>query len=298
MSCHLSRRCALALAGLSLPGLLRARTVAPSSLAASPVAPAEPLLSLRTAAQAGAPAKYGGPSLRRPGLCAELLQAVERLDPGLRFSGQEQFLPLRRVQRMLGQQEIDVFFCLIRSAERQRQWDYLPVPLYRVRHRVVLRLEDRDEILGWPELRALSRRKPVLVAQGSVLAQTLAQAEVSYSEAPRGDAEALRMLLLGRGDAVYAQDMALTPLLEQPEFAGRLRLAPLVFQEEDQYVAVARGLPPAARQRLLRALQTLEREGRLRQLSERYQPRLPAPGGGAISPRGGPHEARDLVPAP
>lgn len=274
MSCHLPRRHALALAGLCLPGLLRARTVAPSSLAASPVAPAEPALWLRTAAQAGAPAKYAELGQRRPGLCAELLQAVERSDPGLRFRGQEQFLPLRRVERMLGQQEIDVFFCLIRSAERQRQWDYLPVPLYRVRHRVVLRLEDRHEILGWPELRALSRRKPVLVAQGSVLAQTLAQAQVSYSEAPRGDAEALRMLLLGRGDAVYAQDMALAPLLEQPEFAGRLRLAEVVLQEDEQWVAVARGLPPAPRQRLLRALQILEREGGLRALAERYRPRF------------------------
>ncbi len=274
MSGHLPRRHALALAGLCLPGLLRARTVAPSSLAASPVAPAEPALWLRTAAQAGAPAKYAESGHRRPGLCAELLQAVERSDPGLRFRGQDQFLPLRRVERMLGQQEIDVFFCLIRSAERQRQWDYLPVPLYRVRHRVVLRLEDRDEILGWPELRALSRRKPVLVAQGSVLAQTLAQAQVSYSEAPRGDAEALRMLLLGRSDAVYAQDMALAPLLEQPEFAGRLRLAEAVLQEDEQWVAVARGLPPAPRQRLLRALQTLEREGGLRALAERYRPRF------------------------
>jgi ABC-type amino acid transport substrate-binding protein len=276
MSCLLHRRQLLALGGLSLPLLGRARTYAPAGLPALPAGPAEPALSLRTASQAGAPAKYAPVDLRYPGLCAELRQAVERVDPGLRFSGQDHLLPLRRVERMLSQQEIDVFFCLIRSAERARQWDYLPVPLYRVRHRVVLRVEDGHEILGWPELRALSLGKPVLVAQGSVLAQTLAQAQVSYSEAPRSDAEALRMLLLGRADAVYVQDMSVAPLLAMSEFAGRLRLAEPVFQEDEQWVAVSRGLSPAARQRLVRALQTLEREGRLRTLAERYRIRSAA----------------------
>ena len=244
------------------------------NLLLAPALPAlaeEPVTVLRTAAQDSAPVKYASGNPARPGLCAELLQAIERLDPTLHFSGQGRLMPLRRIERMLAQREIDVFLCLIRSPERQRHWDYLPVPLYPIRHRVVQRSDDATDLAGWPELRELGRRKPVLVAQGSVLAYALNEAQVPHSDAARTDAEALRMLLLGRTDAVYAQDMALLPLLREPEFAGRLRLAPMVFQEEAQYAAVARGLNPAIAQRLTRALQTLEREGRLRALAEKYR---------------------------
>lgn len=226
---------------------------------------------LRTVAQSGAPVKYAPGDSSRPGICAEVVGAVERLDTGLRFEGQRRLTPLRRIERMLAQGEIDVFFCLLNSAERARQWDYLPVPLYRVRHVAVQRQNDPTTLRGIAELRGAGIDKPVLVAQGSVLAQTLTQARVPFSDAARSDLDALRMLMLGRSDVVYGQDMTLLPLLSLPEFAGRLRAAPVAFHEETQFAVVAKHLPPALTRRLLQALQTLEREGFLRDLAERYR---------------------------
>jgi polar amino acid transport system substrate-binding protein len=242
------------------------------ALALAPALPASgQALPMRTSAQSGAPVKYDPGNSQRPGLCMEVLRAIERVDPGLRFSGMEQLAPLRRIERQLAQGEIDVFFCLINTPQRSRRWNYLSVPLYRVRHMVVQRRDDASELAGWPELRASGQRKPVLVAQGSVLAQTLADAQVPFSDVARSDLDALRMLLLGRSDAVYGQDMTLLPLLREPELAGRLRLGPMVFQEDIQYAAVSRQLPAAAVRRLQRALQTLESEGLLRALSDKYR---------------------------
>jgi ABC-type amino acid transport substrate-binding protein len=241
-------------------------------LAFAPLLPARgQTQSVRTVGQSGAPVKYDPGNRRRPGLCLEVLRAVERVDPGLRFSGMEELAPLRRIERQLAQGEIDVFFCLINTPQRNRRWNYLSVPLYRVRHVVVQRRDDASELSGWPELRASGQRKPVLVAQGSALAQTLAEAQVPFSDVARADLDALRMLLLGRSDAVYGQDMTLLPLLREPELVGRLRLSPMVFQEDVQYVAVSRHVPAATVRRLQRALQTLESEGLLRALSEKYR---------------------------
>ena len=57
-------------------------------------APAQEL-TLRTVQQSGSLAKYdpnGGP--QRPGLCLEMLRAVQHVDPGLRFSGLDRQMPL------------------------------------------------------------------------------------------------------------------------------------------------------------------------------------------------------------
>lgn len=227
--------------------------------------------TLRSAAQSGAPAKYAASDAPRPGLCRELVDRVERLDPGLRISGLTLQAPLRRIELMLEKGEIDVFFCLLDTPERRQRFNYLPVPLYRVRHVVVQRADDPTVLAGMPDLAAVGRRKPVLVAQGSVLARTLAKGHVPFSEVAGSDAAALRMLVLGRADAVYGQDMSLLPLLKSPELAGKLRVSDTVFFEEHHYAVVGRHVPKATVERIGAALATLERQGLLRDLAERYR---------------------------
>ena len=228
---------------------------------------------LRSIAQHGAPVKYAAVGDSQPGLCREVAQQVQRFDPQLRIAGLERDAPLRRVELLLERGEIDVFFCLIETPERRRRFDFLSVPIYQVRHRVVQRADDPAVLAHYDDLAAAGRRKPVLVAQGSVLAGRLVRAGVPVSEAAPSDIAALRMLLLGRSDAVYGQDMTLLPLLQLPEFAGRLRLGETVFDEERQLVAVDRRLPGATRLRLETALSALERKGLLRELVERYHQR-------------------------
>jgi ABC-type amino acid transport substrate-binding protein len=225
---------------------------------------------LRSIAQQGAPVKYAALDEQRPGLCRELALQVQRFDPQLSITGLDNEAPLRRVELMLERGEIDVFFCLIDTRERRRRFDFLSVPIYRVRHVVVQRADDPTLLADHRDLALAGRRKPVLVAQGSVLAQRLSRAGVPFSEAARNDIAALRMLLLGRSDAVYGQDMTLAPLLRLPEFEGRLRIGEAVFDEERQYVAVDRRLPGATRLRLETALAALERSGALRDLAQKY----------------------------
>jgi hypothetical protein len=97
----LRRRHALALAAVSLVLAL------PTAVAA---APPSTQIVLRTAIQSGSLAKYAPDDAENPGLCLEMLRAVERVDPGLHFVGLDLRAPLLRVERLLAQGEIDVFF--------------------------------------------------------------------------------------------------------------------------------------------------------------------------------------------
>lgn len=228
-------------------------------------------LVLRTAQQSGSLVKYdpdGGPN--RPGICMEILQAVQRLDPGLQFTGMEQQVPLRRVERLLADGLVDAFFCLLKSPEREKQWRYAPIPLYTIRHVIVQRADDARHLDTLPELAVASRRKPVLVMRGTALAKRLLQADVAIAEVG-SEREALQMLLMNRADVIYGQDINLQRHIGDARLGTKMKFGRTVFQEEPQYLALRADLPAAHEERLTQALRRLERDGVLRALAEKYR---------------------------
>lgn len=227
-------------------------------------------LTLRTVQQAGALVKYDPASPLKPGLCLDILRAVERVDPGLRFTGLRNVVPLKRVERLLADGEVDVFFCLLRSPDRERQWRFLPVPLYGIRQVVVLRADDPRPFDSLADLARASLTRPVLVARGTILMRRLDAANVQINEV-NSEREALQMLMMGRTDAVYGQDINLLRHIREAGLDGKLRLGRNSFGDELHYVAVRSGLPAAQQERLTQALRKLERDGVLKQLADQYR---------------------------
>jgi len=227
-------------------------------------------LVLRSAQQSASLIKYAPDQPDRPGLCREIMQAVQRADPGIGFSGLELHAPLARIERLLDLGEIDVFFCLLKTPEREQRWTYLPVPLYRIRYRAAQRVGDTTPLRTLQDLAAAGRRKPVVVARGTVLAHVLKEAGVPMAEAG-SEREALKMLALERTDVVFGQDINLSNNIRDGGYRGVLRMAPTVFREDAQYAVVARQVPAEVQERLTRALQQLERKGQLKAIADRYR---------------------------
>ena len=235
------------------------------------VAAAAQELTLRTVQQANSTVKYdpeGGPL--KPGICLEILRAVEKQDPGLHFIGLDQQVPLRRVERLLAEGLVDAFFCLLKSPEREKQWRYAPVPLYSIRHVVVQRADDPRSPDTLAELAAWSRRKPVLVMRGTALARRLVAADVAIAEVG-SEREALQMLQMGRADAIYGQDINLQRHVNDSKLGDKFKFGRTAFQEEPQFLALRADLPVAYEERLTQALRKLEKDGTLRQLAEKYR---------------------------
>jgi ABC-type amino acid transport substrate-binding protein len=144
------------------------------------------------------------------------------------------------------------------------------VPLYRIRQVAVQRMSDTTELRSVQDLVAAGLKKPVLVTQGTLLAATLARANVVTGVAP-SEREALQMLQLGRTDVVYGQDVNLLRNIRAAGLGDRVRLSPTVFQEDFQYATVSKQLPLELEQRLTLALQKLERDGTLRAIADKYK---------------------------
>ncbi|MFG6439840.1 substrate-binding periplasmic protein [Roseateles sp. LKC17W] len=237
---------------------------------AGAAAHAQQPLTLRTAQQSGSIVKYDTNTPARPGLCLEILRAVERVDPTLRFTGLTQKLPLKRVERLLAEREVDVFFCLLKSPERERQWRYAPVPLYVIRHVVVQRIDDGRHFDTLAQLAQASRAKRVLVMRGTAIARHLVKAQVAITEVG-SEREALQMLSMGRADMVYGQDINLLRHIHESQMGTQVKLGRTVFQEEPQYLALRADLPAAHEERLTNSLRKLDKDGTLRQLTEKYR---------------------------
>ncbi|PZP32525.1 MAG: hypothetical protein DI603_10880 [Roseateles depolymerans] len=227
-------------------------------------------LTLKTVRQANSLVKYDPANADQPGLCHEIIKAVERVDPGLRFVGLDKLAPLKRVERLLADGEVDVVFCLLRSPGRERQWRFLPQPLYTVRQVVAQRVDDPRQIDSLGDLARGSYTKPVLVSRGTILTRRLDAANVQINEVS-SEREALQMLVMGRADAVYGQDVNLLRHMRDAQLGSKVRLGRVGFGDDMQYVAVRTGLPAAHEERLMQALRRLDREGVLRQLADKYR---------------------------
>ena len=227
--------------------------------------------SLRTVQQAGSAIKYdpdGRP--QKPGLCLEILRAVEKTEPTLRFTGLERHVPLKRVERLLAEGQVDAFFCLLKSPEREKQWRYSPVPLYVIRHVVVQRADDARHFDTLADLAGASRRKRVLVMRGTAIARHLLMAGVAIAEVS-SEREALQMLTMGRADLIYGQDINLRHHIADSRLDDKMKIGRTVFQEEPQYLALRADLPAAVEEKLTQALRKLERDSVLRQLADKYR---------------------------
>lgn len=252
-----------------------------ASVAASPPAsppaalsnslPTPPVITLRTAAQSGSPIKFAPGDVRHPGLCAEVAAALQQADPQLHLAGLDRLVPLRRLELMLATDELDIFLCMLPSERRREMMRFLPVPLYRVRHVLMVRTGTPTP-RSWTSLRAFARRKPVLLVQGSQLAVSLQQADVNHVEAAKSEVDAVHMLLRGRADAVYGQDMALRHAVRLAGIDEReVEFGPFAFEEQPQLVAVSRRLPEAVVERLSERLRQLQSSGELSRIVDRYR---------------------------
>ncbi|WAC73694.1 transporter substrate-binding domain-containing protein [Roseateles sp. SL47] len=245
------------------------RVLPPPPLGATTVSPAP--LTLRSAAQSGSLLKYAPGDRDHPGLCTEIAVALQRLDPHLHLEGLDRTVPLRRLELMLASDELDVFLCLLPSERRREMMRFLPIPLYRVRHVLMVRAGTPTP-QSWTALRAFARRRPLLLVQGSQLAVTLKQADVAHVEAARSEVDAVQMLLRGRADAVYGQDVALRHAVRLSGVQGALiEFGPHAFDEQPQLAAVSRRLPEPAVERLTERLRQLQASGELGRIVDRYR---------------------------
>lgn len=239
-------------------------------LAYGPAARAQ-VMQLRTFSQDAFAAKYNRGNSDRPGICVEIIRAVERIDPDMRFSGLDMKASTARIELALDRGQIDVFFGLIKTPERARRFVLAGAPLYSTSQVLVVRKDDPVAVSDWAAIRRLGRNGVILVNEGTGQARYLQeQGGLLIDDRGLTGHSNLQKLLLGRGRFYYVTDMYVSEELAAHHLADQVRILPLRFQREGLYIMFSKVVSPAVVGRVMDNVRKLERSGEMDRIRTRY----------------------------
>ncbi|WP_229219486.1 ABC transporter substrate-binding protein [Duganella sp. BJB1802] len=228
---------------------------------------------IRTAAQQGTEPKFQGAGDGRvAGVCIDIMRAIERLDSGLRFTGDQVWQPLPRIYSSLDRGMQDASCGLSRNPERERKYLFVGPALFTIRYYLVARIDDTAVVGSWDDLRRLEPDNVVLANRGFAGVGILEQAGVARIDAGAGDPKLnLQKLLAHRGRFFFHRTPGLKTLLERAGVAAKVKILPTEMAASPLYFMVSRRFDPALAERLRAALQTLEKSGELERIAKSWE---------------------------
>ena len=189
----------------------------------------------------------------------DLIAAVERVEPRLRFTGLDASLSLPGIELALEKGRLDAACALVPSPRRTVIAAPVGKPVYLVRHRLAARADDAVDVAGVPDLLRLNAL--VTSQRGSAFTDKLKAAGVRVDDATDDNGVNLRKMLAGHGRFAYMNELTLRRYLRTDNLEGRVRVLPVVLAEEPAYFWVSRKADPHIAQLLGDALDRIKASG-------------------------------------
>lgn len=229
------------------------------------------IVELKTISQDGLRAKYNQTNLQKPGICIEIMQAIENIDPGIKFVGLEAKASTTRIEASLEHGEIDVFFGFVNTAERTAKFTMAGPPLYASLQALVVRSEDPIVVNNLADLRQLGNDGIILVNRGSAYSQYLKSfGGLTLDDQSIHVTANLLKLMSGRGRFYYISPMYVKEEIEALGLASKVRILPQRYERETSYAFFSRKTPKIFVNRVAANLRKLEKSGELKKIRSRY----------------------------
>ena len=230
---------------------------------------------IRTSAQQGTEPKFQSADARSGrvvGICIDIMRAVEKLDPGLKFTGDQMWQPLPRIYSAIDRGVQDASCGLSHSAERDKKYLFVGPALFAIRYHLIARVDDAVVVDNWDDLRKLAPDNVVLANRGFAGAALLMQAGVARIDVGASDPKLnLQKLLAHRGRFFFHRAPGLQAVLDRSGLAARVRILPTVMATSPLYFVMSRQVDPALAERLRAALLTLEKTGELERIAKSWE---------------------------
>ncbi|MRV72383.1 transporter substrate-binding domain-containing protein [Duganella sp. FT92W] len=257
-------------------------TFAAAAWAAVPAHAADSI-ELRTAAQQGTAPKFVAADGGAAGLCIDIHRAIEKNDPGLRITGDQQWRPLPRLEAELRSGTLDIGCGLMRNREREADLSYAEPALFSVTYHLVARADDPVDVASWEDVRNLGEKGAILAIHG--FGQVARLRELGGLAIDSGATDAttnLRKLLAGRGRFYYHRSPGIGAEIRKAGLDGKVRVLPATMDTQRFYMVAGRHVPAGTVARLNRALAQLDASGELKRLFSKWYEDVPLE---AVPPR-------------
>lgn len=224
---------------------------------------------LRTVAQEGSAPKFMDAEGPASGHCPDILAAIERVDPNLRFTIDPQPTPLKRIEVGLKDGLLDLVCALLDTPLRNEIAMRITTPLFTLQERLVGRRDDYGTVQS---LKDLTQADDLVITQsGASYAADLRRHGVRVLETTGGSAVALRNVANKRARFYYTNELTGAHYIKAEGLSEQLRLHPGVLQSTPSYMWASRRLDPATLRQLEQAVAQLKRNGELDRIYQRYQ---------------------------
>ncbi|NYE61475.1 ABC-type amino acid transport substrate-binding protein [Duganella sp. 1224] len=243
-----------------------------AAMALAPAARAKPAV-LKVVAQEGTEPKYIPAGIGRVvGLCVDLYRAIERVDPGIVFEGDQQWTPALQALSQLASHQSDALCAAQRTDERARQYVFLDPPLFQFRYQLIARADDPAVIAGWDDVRKLGAQGVVLINRGYTTPDMMERlAGLRVDADATTPAANLHKLVTGRGRFFLHRAPGMQGFIDRAGVAAKVRILPTVLATTNVYMAMGSHVDPALRLRVQRALEQLQKNGELARLLHKWE---------------------------
>ncbi len=235
--------------------------VAGSAQAAAPI-------TVRVMAQESIPPKWIVEDGAVQGLCPDLMAAIERVEPRVRFSGFDRGRSLLVIENALETGAVTAACGLLDSPRRRSVAIRSQLPLYQVRHRLAAAIGDSQVVNNFDDL---VRLRPLInTARGSAYILQLKARGIAVDDSTGDSIVNLRKILHGHGRYTYMNELSLLYFIDKGRLEDKVRMLPAVFNEEPVYFWVSHKADPALAPQIDVALARLKVSGELARIYDRW----------------------------
>jgi polar amino acid transport system substrate-binding protein len=184
-------------------------------------------MEVRVAAQEALAPKWILLPDRVTGICPDIMAAVEKLEPRLRFTGYRRSRSLPGIEAGLESGSLDAACALIASPRRRAIALQAGKPVYVTRHLLVARTGDQAVIR---DVHDLARTGALVTShRGSVFTEQLKAAGVRVDDATDDNGVNLHKMLAGHGRFAYINELTLRHYLRREQLDAKVRVLPVVL---------------------------------------------------------------------
>jgi polar amino acid transport system substrate-binding protein len=227
---------------------------------------------IRTAAQEASAPKFipviqdGKPAVG--GVCVDIMRAIEAVEPGIKFVGDQNWLPLVRI--MAG--PVDAICGVLHTKERALLYDYIDTPIISVNYLLAVRADDDIQVSSWDDIRKLGKDGIILSMHNYAINERLKNlGGLQVDSSAVSSKSNLNKLLARRGRFYCHRSPGIAAEIRQAGLEGQIKLLPKVMLKDELYMILSKTLAVEDAKKIRAAIILLERQGTLAKLFEKYQ---------------------------
>jgi len=233
-------------------------------------------MQLRTAAQDASTPKFIAQNLNgKPqigGLCIDIMRAIERIDPDIKFVGDQEWQPRARIDIGLMAGSIDVICGIPHMKNEDKNVDFIQTPLFSVNYMLAVRADDTVQVADWDDVRKLGSDGVMLAIHGFGIVEMMEEVGGLHIDAGAYTSQAnLEKLLAHRGRFYIHRSPGIKAEIRHAGLEKKIKVLPVQIAKQEFYMATSKKLAANDFKKLSAALALLDQRGELAALFAKYQ---------------------------